>query len=172
MAKIHELFDLLEQRGGSDLHLSVGLRPMIRLYGDLVPLREEPLGEEEFLEWLAEITPADSWKQYLEEGDLDFAYEIPGGARFRINLLRQYRGRAGSSASFRRAIQTLRELGLPPQLADFTRISRGLVLVTGPTGCGKSTTLAAIIDEINSAAEPHRHDRGSDRVRAREQEVR
>jgi twitching motility protein PilT len=155
MPKIDQLFEELEQRGGSDLHLSVGLRSMIRLHGDLVPLRQEVLTEEEFLALVGEITPPEDWQRYLADGDLDFAYETPGRTRFRINLLRQYRGRGGVFRIIPPRIQTLRELGLPPQLAYFTRITRGLVLVTGPTGCGKSTTLAAVIDEINTARNCH-----------------
>jgi twitching motility protein PilT len=155
MAKVDSWFDALRKAGGSDLHLSVGLPPSFRVHGHLQPIRKDPLTGPEFETLIREITPPPLWKEYVETGDVDFAYEVPGLARFRTNLLSQHRG---SGAVFRiipTRIQTMEELGLPKQLYQFTRIDRGLVLVTGPTGSGKSTTLAAIINEINATRNAH-----------------
>jgi twitching motility protein PilT len=154
-AKIDAWFHQLKQAGGSDLHLSVGLPPHFRVHGELAPIRQEPLQNREFEALVREITPPPLWQEYLEAGDADYAYEVPGLARFRANLLSQHRGMGAVFRIIPTKLLSMSELGLPPQLQAFTKLERGLVLVTGPTGSGKSTTLAAIIDEINSQRTCH-----------------
>jgi twitching motility protein PilT len=155
MARIDRLFEQLQKSGGSDVHLSVGLPPHIRLHGHLEPMRQELLGIQEYEALVAEITPPETWREFREAGDVDFAYEVPGLARFRVNLLSQHRGPGAVFRIIPSKIQSLSELGLPAVLAHFARLERGLVLVTGPTGSGKSTTLAAIVDAINSTRSCH-----------------
>jgi twitching motility protein PilT len=155
MPRIDRLFETLHKSGGSDVHLSVGLPPHMRLHGHLQPMREEVLTATEYGVLVSEITPSELWRQFQETGDVDFAYEVPGLARFRVNLLSQHRGPGAVFRIIPSQIQTLSELALPPVLSNFARLDRGLVLVTGPTGSGKSTTLAAIIDAINSTRSCH-----------------
>ncbi len=149
MAAMDQLFAKLREDGGSDLHMSVGQPMMMRVHGHLQPIEPGLLDQERFEALISEITPPKLWEEYLETGDVDFAYEVPGLARFRANLLSQYRGRAAVFRIIPTKIQTLDELGMPDQVRNFTNLKKGLVLITGPTGSGKSTTLAAIVDEIN-----------------------
>ncbi|HUP61233.1 MAG TPA: type IV pilus twitching motility protein PilT [Thermoanaerobaculia bacterium] len=155
MEKIDRFLKLMNDRGASDLHLSVGRPPMLRVSGSMETIRYRVLGNPDFEELLEPITPPHVWQQYTGTGDADFAYEIPGLSRYRVNLLRQQRG---SGAVFRvipSKILTVDELGLPAQIRRIARLESGLVLVTGPTGSGKSTTLAAIIDLINDTRNLH-----------------
>jgi twitching motility protein PilT len=158
---LHESFidALLEQMlelDASDLHLSVGTEPAFRIRGSLTPAKgTEPLDAEVTRQALYSILTSEQQKQLELERQLDFAYSLPGVARFRVNVFFQ-RGSVG--AAFRLVpgkIRTLDELGLPPVLHQLAEKPRGLVLVTGPTGSGKSTTLAAIIDEINRTRADH-----------------
>ncbi len=149
------LLEVMSRRA-SDLHITAGAPPMVRIRGRLVPMEGYPV-----------LTPADTrevvysilsnaQRQKLEtEWQLDFAYQIPGRARFRVNA---YFQRAALGAAFRLIpfeVAPLESLGLPPSVAEFADRARGLVLVTGPTGSGKSTTLASLIDIINSSREEH-----------------
>jgi len=140
--------------GASDLHLRAGMRPLIRLHGRLQPLPEvgSPDGYETAL--LAILTESQR-QTFATRNDLDFAYEIPGVARFRVNFLRQHQGVGAVFRLLPSRICTLEELGLPPVVYSLARLEQGLVLVTGPTGSGKSTTLAAIIDYINQEHDKH-----------------
>ncbi|GIX48243.1 MAG: twitching motility protein PilT [Candidatus Tectimicrobiota bacterium] len=142
------------EHGASDLHLRVGMPPRIRVHGQLRPLpgAEAPWHDGQ---GLLELLDAEQRQRFQAGHELDCAYEIPGVARFRVNVLRQ---RNTIGAVFRvipSHIRPLEELGLPPVVFELARLEQGLVLVTGPTGCGKSTTLAAIIDYINR--ESHKH---------------
>ncbi|HEY3172927.1 MAG TPA: type IV pilus twitching motility protein PilT [Thermoanaerobaculia bacterium] len=140
---------VLPKRNGSDLHLSVGSPPVLRIDGDLERIRYRALNEGDFYNLVGPIAPPRIWAQYGETGDVDFAYQMGGEARFRVNLFRQERG---SGAVFRlipARVPTVEELQLPGPVADLASAGRGLVLVTGPTGSGKSTTLAAILDRVN-----------------------
>ncbi|MDQ3280292.1 MAG: type IV pilus twitching motility protein PilT [Acidobacteriota bacterium] len=155
MHKIDRFLRLMNERGASDFHLTVGRPPMVRSAGSMESIRYRMIGEEDFAELLEPITPPALWKSFQEQGDLDFSYEIPGRSRFRVNLFRQQRG---SGAVFRvipTKIMTIEQLGLPEQVRRLAAMRSGLVLVTGPTGSGKSTTLAAIIDLINETRSLH-----------------
>jgi len=156
VARIDDLFRYLKYHKGSDLHLRAGLPPRIRVHGELVDVdgRGE-LAHEELMELLREIVTDEQWDDYAGCGDLDFAYSLPGVARFRVNFLRQ---ETGAGAVFRiipEKILTCEELGLPRAVADLADLRQGLVLITGPTGSGKSTTLAAIINRINETYVKH-----------------
>ncbi len=156
IAAVPDLLRLLVERGASDLHLTVGSPPRIRLDGELEELAEYEAPAAELLERLLhEITPEHQREAFAATNDADFAYELPGQARFRVNL---FRNRTGVAAVFRQiphAILTFEQLGLPEQLRRLTELAKGLVLVTGPTGSGKSTTLAAMIDLINKTRRDH-----------------
>src|SRR6202022_3374498 len=136
-------------RGASDFHLTVGRPPMLRSSGAMEPIRYRMLTEADYADLIRPATPPRLWNEFTTTGDVDFSYEIPGLARFRVNLFRQQRG---SGAVFRvipTKIMTVAQLNLPHQGRRIAQIRSGLVLVTGPTGSGKSPTLAAIIDLIN-----------------------
>lgn len=155
MAQVNPLLTELRNRGGSDLHLTAGRPPLLRLHGELTPLRSTPLAEDELVAMIDEIIPDLGAEAWITSGDFDFAYALPGVARFRVNLFRQERG---SGAVFRiipERILTLQELEAPPALQHLAHLRQGLVLVTGPTGSGKSTTMAAIIDAINETYVRH-----------------
>ena len=151
--------DLLEQvvvRGASDLHVAVGAEPVVRVNGRLQRLQEFPrLSPEDTQRMLYRILSTEQQKQFEIKRQIDISYSIPGLARFRVNV---YVQRASLGAAFRlipAELKTLEDLGLPSILRDFATKPRGLVLVTGPTGSGKSTTLAAVIDEINRTRDDH-----------------
>ena len=150
MARIDSLFQALIEKNGSDLHLAQGQPPKIRRSGAIERISDEVLTQETLSLYLDEICDSDRWHHFLDVGDLDFAYSLGDEARFRCNY---YRHTNGLGAIFRiipRDVQSIEELNLPPVLKTFGEFSKGLVLVTGPTGSGKSTTLAAIIDYINT----------------------
>ena len=155
MAVLDQLLAELLRRGGSDLHLTVGLPPRGRISGDLQPLADEPLTPATIEPLLCEICPAKRWKQFEEHSDLDFAYEVPGLARFRCNYLHNHWGMAAVMRQIPSRILTFEQLDLPEALKKFCALRAGLVLVTGPTGSGKSTTLAAMIDYINATQTRH-----------------
>lgn len=155
MAKIDAFFKLMNDQGASDLHLTAGLPPALRLHGDIERIKYNILSNDELRSILYEITPEDKIKVFEETGDVDFGYEIPGLARYRANFFMQ---RNGIGAVFREIpaeILTAEQLGLPPVISKLAMLPRGLVLVTGPTGSGKSTTLAAIIDQANRIRKDH-----------------
>ncbi len=156
MARIHQLFRQLKEQSGSDLHLAAGLPPRIRTHGELEDVAGwEVLADEDLLAILREITSEDQWRSYQESGDLDFAYGLPGVARFRANYLRQHHGAAAVFRIIPEKILTVADLKTPAAVERLAHLHQGLVLVTGPTGSGKSTTLAAIIDRINDTHAKH-----------------
>ncbi len=156
MARLHSLFTFLKERGASDLHLAAGLVPRVRLHGSLIDVPGwSVLTSPELLEMMREIAPDRPWREYESTGDGDFAYGMPGVARFRANYLRQENGAAAVFRLIPEEIAPLEELNLPPAIGALAETQQGLVLVTGPTGSGKSTTLAAIIDRINSTQRKH-----------------
>ncbi len=144
------------RRNASDLHITSGVPPMVRVRGRLIPLEGFPvLDGQETREIVYSILNNDQRQRLETDWQIDFAYAIPGHARFRVNA---YFQRGSIGAAFRlipAEILSIEQLGLPPVTHDFTTKPRGLVLVTGPTGSGKSTTLAAMIDEINQTREEH-----------------
>ena len=153
--RIDRFLAVLPKRNGSDLHLSVGSPPVLRIDGDLERVRYRALTEGDFYNLVGPVAPPRIWKQYAETGDVDFAYQMGADARFRVNLFRQERG---SGAVFRlipARVPTVEELELPRAVSDLAAAARGLVLVTGPTGSGKSTTLAAILDRVNRRTAKH-----------------
>ena len=150
MNKIDVFFQALVDQGGSDLHLSEGEPPKIRVHGDVTAIREEPLTHEEMVELMEPICPPKLWKEYCEIGDADFAYEMDEKSRFRCNYMKQQRGYCCVFRLIPTKILTLEQLNVPEQIKRFGEMRSGLVLVTGPTGSGKSTTLAALIDYINT----------------------
>jgi len=155
MAKIDAFFKLMNEQGASDLHLLSGQPPMLRVVGDIERVKYKVLDNGDLRAMLYEITPEDKIKKFEETGDVDFGYEIPGLARYRANYFMQ---RNGIGAVFREIpseILTVEQLGLPAVVSKLSSLPRGLVLVTGPTGSGKSTTLAAIIDEANRTRKDH-----------------
>ena len=153
MATIDELFKKMVERKASDLHLTVGNPPLIRAKGDLVPLEDWVMTEQVMHVLLYETMTPEQWELCWQRHDYDFAYEVPGLARFRSNVFFNQQGIAAVFRTIPTKILTLDELGMPPVLRDMCKVKRGLILVTGPTGSGKSTTLAAMIDDINSARE-------------------
>ena len=150
MAAIDALLRTMLEKGGSDLHLTVGLPAKSRISGSLQPIAEKPLEPAEMESLLREICPEKRWSEYLERHDLDLAYEVPGLARFRGNYLYNHWGQAAVFRQIPAKILSFEELKLPEALKSLCRLNEGLVVVTGPTGSGKSTTLAAMIDYINS----------------------
>jgi twitching motility protein PilT len=154
-AKIDRFLRLTNDRGASDLHLSVGRPPMLRVSGEMEQVRYHVLRDSDFVELLEPITPPAHWQAFESGGDADFSFEVPGVSRCRVNLFRQERGAGAVFRLIPSTILTLEQLGLPASIERIVNIERGLVLVTGPTGSGKSTTLAAVIDEINRRRSIH-----------------
>lgn len=155
MAQIDAFFKLMNEQGASDLHLVSGQQPVLRIQGDLERVKYQVLENDSLKAMLYEIAPETYVKTFEESGDVDFAYEIPGLARYRANFFMQ---KYGIGAVFREipdTILTVEELGLPKVIKRLASLPRGLVLVTGPTGSGKSTTLAAIIHEANQTRREH-----------------
>ena len=155
MAKIDAFFKFMIDSNASDLHLSSGCRPQIRKYGELEEIKYKVLSDDILEPLLFEIISEKQKEYFLKNKDLDFAYEISGVARFRANYFLQKRGLCAVFRIIPDKILSIEDLGLPNTILKFAKLNRGLVLVTGPTGSGKSTTLAAIIDYINKNRRDH-----------------
>lgn len=155
MPAIDYYFDILLDRGGSDLHLSVGHPPTIRLKGELVPVDEGPLDEPKIRHLMDELLDTDQHEHFHAYHDLDFAYGYEDKARFRANYLYKTSGPGAVFRTIPSDILSAEQLGLPRAVVDLAQRRAGLVLVTGPTGSGKSTTLAAMLDHINRTREGH-----------------
>ena len=155
MPYIDQFLSVIVEQGGSDLHIGEGQPPKMRRHGDVMPIREEAITGEEAAGMLSEICGAQSWELFEERGDLDFAYEMDERSRFRCNFLKQTNGYGAVFRLIPTKIATLEQLGIPPVVKQFGHLRGGLVLVTGPTGSGKSTTLAALIDYINENFSRH-----------------
>jgi twitching motility protein PilT len=155
MARIDDLFHEMRDRGASDLHLVVGRPPMFRLSGDMVESEHPKLTAPSLHDLVFEILTPQQQEHISSELDLDFAYEIEGLARFRANVLHQIRGLGAVFRLIPSKILTLDDLGMPPAVRRLAEMTSGLVLVTGPTGSGKSTTLAAMINHINETRAAH-----------------
>jgi len=152
---ISELLLFVHKEGASDLHISAGEPPMVRIYGEIKRIEVPPLTREELHVMLYDILNDFQRKKYEEMHELDFSLELKGVARFRVNAFRQQRGEGVVFRVIPNKILTLEQLGLPKNLREVCQNERGLVLVTGPTGCGKSTTLASMIDVINNVLKGH-----------------
>ncbi len=155
MARIDSFLRLVVDQKASDLHLPSGSVPIIRHNGDLIPLPFRVLTSHETGRLVNEVLTPEFQKRLAERNDLDFMYELPGVARFRGNAFMQNGGLAAVFRVIPHEIPSLDKLGISSQLERFTRISNGLVLVTGPTGSGKSTTMAAMVHEINRRDQRH-----------------
>ncbi len=149
MAVIDQYFQHLISAGASDLHLSEGQPPKIRTHGAITPIANEDLQHSTLDHMLREICEEDAYERFLEKGDLDFAYEMDVDSRFRCNYFKQKNGLGAVFRLIPTKIKTLQDLNVPDTIERFGDMRSGLVLVTGPTGSGKSTTLAALIDYVN-----------------------
>jgi twitching motility protein PilT len=155
MAKIDAFFNLMIEVGASDLHLASGSQPIVRVRGEMERITHPALENDALKAMLYEIAPEYKVKIFEETGDVDFGYEIPGQARFRANFFNQKYGVAAVFRQIPSTVLTAEQLGLPPIMKKFAELNKGLVLVTGPTGSGKSTTLAAIVDYANKTRRDH-----------------
>src|SRR5271163_4977947 len=152
---IDQFFDIIVETKASDLHMQEGQPPKMRLHGDIQKIRDEPLTHDEMATMLSEVAGPKRWETFVKKGDADLAYELNEDARFRCNLHRHLHGLGGIFRLIPNKIATLEQLKVPSVIKRFANIKGGLVLVTGPTGSGKSTTLAALIDYINSSYSRH-----------------
>ncbi len=155
MAKIDAFFKLMHEQGASDLHLVAGQPPMLRIVGDMERVKYSVLDNDELRAMLYEIAPEEKIQVFEETGDMDFGYQIPGLARYRANFFMQKNGVGAVFREIPDEIMTAEQLGLPSVVSKLASLPRGLVLVTGPTGSGKSTTLAAIVDQANRTRKDH-----------------
>ncbi|MNJ91125.1 Twitching mobility protein [compost metagenome] len=155
MATIDELFKLMVEQGASDLHITSGASPFLRLHGNMVPLNYRELTNQDVQGLIFEILSEKQKKAFVEKWELDLAYTLAGVGRFRCNVFMQRKGLGAVFRVIPEKIKTAQELGVPPSVMDMIDCDRGLILVTGPTGSGKSTTLAAMIHQINMTREAH-----------------
>ena len=152
---IDQYFDMVVESKASDLHMQEGQPPKMRVHGDIQAIRNEPLTKAEMAQMLSEVVGPKRWEKFEESGDLDCAYELSADSRFRCNLHKHLHGYGGIFRLIPNKIATLEQLKVPTVIKKFANVRGGLVLVTGPTGSGKSTTLAALIDFINSSYSRH-----------------
>jgi len=155
MARIDTFLDLLVKQEGSDLHLVSGNPPRIRLHGELIGVKYRELTAAETMALLNEIMPEPARAAFEERSSIDFAYAIAGLARFRVNVYRHVNGVGAVLRVIPSVIKSMEQLGLPSVLATFCQQRKGLVLCTGPTGSGKSTTLASLVDHVNTTRKGH-----------------
>ena len=152
---LHQLLRTMIEKGASDLHITTGTPPLLRIDGSMVPLRIPPLGPVETKQLCFSVLTEEQRAHFEKSNELDLSFGVKALSRFRANIYMQRGAVAGAFRAIPFKILTFEELGLPPILADFANKPSGLVLVTGPTGSGKSTTLAAIIDKINAEQRLH-----------------
>lgn len=155
MAKIDAFFKLMNDQGASDLHLISGSQPILRVHGDMERVKYKVMENDELKAILYEICPENKIKVFEETGDIDFGYEVPNLARYRCNYFQQKWGIGSVFREIPSEILTAEQLGLPSVLNKLAMLHKGMVLVTGPTGSGKSTTLAAMIDYVNRNKKSH-----------------
>jgi len=152
MARIDAFLKLGLAQGCSDIHLAVGVPPMLRLHGDLMPIKFRDLGDTELEGYVEEILSVNLKDRFRKGSDLDFSYVSSDGGRFRVNVFRKATGIGATFRTIPTIVPTLESLGLPAVITKFCDLQQGMVLVTGSTGTGKSTTLAAMIDHINTTS--------------------
>jgi twitching motility protein PilT len=170
LARIDAFLKLGTQQGCSDIHLAVGVPPMLRMNGDLVPIKFRDLRDTELESYITEILTPNQQEFFARGNDLDFSYVSAEGGRFRVNVFRKDTGVGATFRSIPSDIPSLVKLGLPPVVTKLCDYHQGMILVTGSTGTGKSTTLAAMIDLLNSHPAPEHHQpRGPDRIRPPQQ---
>ena len=155
MANLHQLLKAMIEKGASDLHLTTGSPPQLRIDGHLTPLRMPPLSPQDTKQLCYSILTDSQKHRFEESSELDLSFGVKGLARFRSNVFVQRGAVAGAFRTIPYKIMSFDDLGLPPVVAGFASKPRGLILVTGPTGSGKSTTLASIIDKINTERREH-----------------
>jgi twitching motility protein PilT len=155
MANLHQLLKAMIEKGASDLHITTSSPPQLRIDGKLHPLKVPPLAPPETKQLCYSILTDAQKHKFEENNELDLSFGVRGLSRFRANIFMQRGAVAGAFRSIPYKIKTFEELGLPPVISDLAKKPRGLILVTGPTGSGKSTTLATIIDKINSERAEH-----------------
>jgi twitching motility protein PilT len=155
MAQIDAFFKLMNDQGASDLHMVSGQQPILRIRGDMERVKYKVLENDELKAMVYEIVSEEKIKVFEETGDVDFGYEIAGLARYRGNLFMQKYGVGSVFREIPSDILTCEQLGLPKVISKLASLPKGMVLVTGPTGSGKSTTLAAIVDEVNKTRSDH-----------------
>ena len=155
MAELDRFLSVIVKHGGSDLHIGEGQPPKMRVHGDIMPIRDEPISREEATRMLSEVSGPRNWEIFEQRGDLDFAYEMDEASRFRSNYFKQSDGYGAAFRLIPTKIATLEELGIPLVVKEFANVRGGLVLITGPTGSGKTTTQAALIDHINQNFAKH-----------------
>ena len=155
MAYLDQFLSVIVKHGGSDLHIGVGQPPKMRMHGDIMPIRADPVTHEEATRMMSEICGPHNWEIFEQRGDLDFAYEMDEASRFRSNYFKQSNGYGAVFRLIPTKIATLEQLGIPLVVREFANFRGGLVLVTGPTGSGKTTTQAALIDYINRNFSKH-----------------
>lgn len=154
-AHIDDLLRVMYEKGSSDLHIAVGIPPVIRVDGALVPIPFEKVSSQDSQRLIYDILTDEQIQRFETHLELDFSYQLARLARFRVNVFRDKGNVASAFRQIPQKIPTLKDLNLPQVLEELTRLPRGLVLVTGPTGSGKSTTLAAMINQINTEASKH-----------------
>ena len=152
---INKLLEYSIDSGASDLHLSVGSVPMVRINGTMKPLDMDPLLEDDMESIIPQVMDEDQIQVFQEKKEIDFSASLDGKGRFRVNFFNQVKGLAGVFRTIPEVIKDSEELGIPPVLMNLALLDRGLVLLTGPTGSGKSTTLAAMVDHINIKRKCH-----------------
>jgi twitching motility protein PilT len=155
MAYLDQFLQLVVRQGASDLHIGEAQPPKIRTHGDIMPIRDEPISHEEATRMLSEVCGPQNWEIFQQHGDLDFAYQMDKDSRFRTNYFKESNGYAAAFRLIPTKIASLEELGVPVVIKEFSYFRGGLVLVTGPTGSGKTTTQAALIDFINQNFSKH-----------------
>jgi len=155
MAELDRFLSVIVKHGGSDLHIGEGQPPKMRVHGDIMPIRDEPISHEEATRMLSEVSGPRNWEIFEQRGDLDFAYEMDEASRFRSNYFKQSDGYGAAFRLIPTKIATLEELGIPLVVKEFANVRGGLVLITGPTGSGKTTTQAGLIDHINQNFAKH-----------------
>jgi twitching motility protein PilT len=155
MAYLDQFLSVIVEQDGSDLHIGEGQPPKMRKHGDIMPIRAATVSHDEAMSMLSEVCGQKNWEIFEERGDLDFAYEMDQASRFRCNYLKQTNGYGAVFRLIPTRIASLEELGISPVVKEFGHLRGGLVLVTGPTGSGKSTTLAALVDYINENFSRH-----------------
>ena len=155
MAYIDQFLQIVVRQNASDLHIAEGQPPKIRTHGDIMAIRSEPISHDEATRMLSEVCGKPNWEIFQEHGDLDFAYQMDEQSRFRSNYFKQSDGYGAAFRLIPTKISSVEELGVPVVIKEFAYLRGGLVLVTGPTGSGKTTTQAALIDFINQNFSKH-----------------
>jgi twitching motility protein PilT len=155
MAYIDQFLQIVVRQDASDLHIAEGQPPKIRTHGDIMAIRAEPISHDEVTRMLSEVCGKHNWEIFQKHGDLDFAYQMDENSRFRTNYFKQSDGYAAAFRLIPTKISSVEELGVPVIIKEFAYLRGGLVLVTGPTGSGKTTTQAALIDFINQNFSKH-----------------